>query len=158
MKELKTVTTSEKNLLEVRKETLKRITTDSIRPHGKLWGMDVFSWANPDIGLISSTIHSFPFPVVFVAPSKLTMSIVEHDQTVISNIHAVVSYEDIHPPFNKVNLDAIEFVDIFNNVKDALNKISERRLKRGVVLFCYEGLDVEHYKKQFNDFLELHQQ
>lgn len=158
MKELKTVSTSEKKLLEVRKETLKSITTDSILAHGKLWGMDVFSWANPDIGLISSTIHSFPFPVVFVAPSKLTMSIVEHDQTVISNLHAVVSYEDIHPSFNKVNLDTIEFVDIFNDVKDALNKINERRLKRGVVLFCCEGLDVEHYKKQFNDFLKLHQQ
>lgn len=158
MKELKTITTSEKNLVEARKETLNRITTDSIRPHGKLWGMDVFSWANPDLGLISSTIHSFPFPVVFVAPLALTMSIVGHDQTVTSNIHAVVSYEDIHSSFNKINIDSVEFVHTFNNVKDALNTISERRLNRGVVLFCYEGLDFEHYKKQFNDFLELHQQ
>jgi hypothetical protein len=43
----------ENRLLDFRKESLKKLNTTTMRSHGKLWGMDVFSWFLPDPELIT---------------------------------------------------------------------------------------------------------
>lgn len=142
------------NLLEVRKEALEQAIHGSIRPHGKLWGMDVFSWENPTAEMIASTIHSFPFPVVWLGDSQLLTSVVEYDASILSNIHAVVSYEG---KLDMSTFQEVGFVSEQTDVQQALQKMSEFRLKRGVVLFCHSGTDSEFYKNAFKTFLGFHQ-
>ena len=60
----------EDQLLEARQEGLRNAENSSIRPHGKLWEMDVFSWYKPNIHVLANTIHAFPFPVIWVANSS----------------------------------------------------------------------------------------
>lgn len=147
-------TKTEYNLLEARKEALNQVANGSIRPHGKLWGMDVFSWENPNVETIASTIHSFPFPIVWLGDAQLLTTIVEHDASVLSNIHAVVSYDG---KLDTTTFQDVELLSEQTDVQQALQKMNEFRLKRGVVLFCHSGIDSEFYKNAFKTFLGLHQ-
>lgn len=143
------------NLLEARKRALENVVNGSIRPHGKLWGMDVFSWGNPHVELIASTIHSFPFPVIWLASSELLTAVVSFDAAVSGNAHAVISYADGALDENKFR--DVPHVVTTNDVEAAFQKMNELRLKRGVILFCHSGTDAEHYENAFKAYLELHQ-
>jgi hypothetical protein len=145
------------SLLDARKEALEKAANGSIRPHGKLWGMDVFSWINPDIDAITSTIHSFPFPIICLATSELLMSIVEKDETILSNIHTVISYENSEVELDRSMFSEIENVQVVNDIHLALDAMSVVRLKRGVILFCSTGTDYMMYENAFKKYLELHQ-
>ncbi|MCO5258763.1 MAG: hypothetical protein M9916_01340 [Crocinitomicaceae bacterium] len=151
------LTATESNLLETRKEALNQAMSESIRPHGKLWGMDVFSWSNPEIHLIAPTIHAFPFPVVLVAPSSLAMSIMDYDSSLKPNIHAVLAYNDKLHAFNLTIFKPIATVIIADSVAETLDELENCKLNRGVVLFCSEGAEFEHDKKKFFDFLAINQ-
>ncbi len=148
MKEVK----KEINLLEVRKKALESAVNGSIRPHGKLWGMDVFSWNNPSIEAMNSTIHSFPFPIIWLASAELLTDVVTADSTVLSNIHATISYE------NQLLIE-VDFPNLVktNNVQQAFQAMNDFRLKRGVILFCHSGVDSEFHQNAFKAYLELHQ-
>ena len=140
------------NLLEVRKEALENVVNGSIRPHGKLWGMDVFSWQNPQLDAITSTIHSLPFPIVWLASTDLLNEAYTNDETILSNIHAAISYE-------KGVSKEIVFPDAISSesIQKAFEVMNENRLKRGVILFCHTGIDSEYYQNAFKAYLELHQ-
>lgn len=140
------------NLLDNRKEALGNVANGSIRPHGKLWGMDVFSWNNPTIEVITSTIHSFPFPIVWLASTDLLNEAISHDETILSNIHVAIAYENI----NSITDKSTNF-QTTKDVQTAFQLMSENRLKRGVILFCHAGIDSEHYQHAFKSYLELHQ-
>ena len=58
--------TSQQQLLLARQEALRAEKENSLRALGKMWGMDVFTWIDPYPGSISSTIHAFPFPVIWL--------------------------------------------------------------------------------------------
>lgn len=149
-------TKTEHNILEARKKALEQVVHGSIRPHGKLWGMDVFSWANPNVETIVSTIHSFPFSVILIAPSALLMTVVENDPAIVSNLHAVISYEDAQLVFDGKKFEVVQHVFTTNEVQQALLKVNDYRLKRGVILFCSEGADFERYQKAFGEYLEIY--
>lgn len=151
MKQVKTG----RNLLEVRKEALNEVAYGSIRPHGKLWGMDVFSWENPHVETIAFTIHSFPFPVVWLASSELLAAVVKFDTTVVSNLHAVISYENEWT--DQEGFQDLSHVLTTNDIQTAFQYMNEFRLKRGVILFCHSGTDSEHYEHAFKAYLDLHQ-
>lgn len=145
-------TKTKHNLLELRKEALEQVVHGSIRPHGKLWGMDVFSWNNPDVDAMTSTVHAFPFPVIWLTSAGFLTEAVDFDATILSNIHAVISYD-------KIPSDTGKFQNLIttNDVETAFQNMSEFRLKRGVILFCYSGADSEYYKNAFKAYLAIHQ-
>ncbi len=146
---------SKHNLLEAREKALADAVKGVIRPHGKLWGMDVFSWMNPDLEAITSTIHSFPFPLILIGNSSLLSAIEEIDSTIVSNIRTVISYED-----NKDTnflLNKFETIYIADDVKSALQKMVEYKFTPGVLLFCGEGIDTMMCQNELNNYLELHQ-
>ncbi|NRA10984.1 MAG: hypothetical protein HRT57_03395, partial [Crocinitomicaceae bacterium] len=67
MKKIQAMNIMQEDLLQARKEGLERARSlDAMRAHGKWRGMDVFSWANPSFGALSTAIASFPFPVVWI--------------------------------------------------------------------------------------------
>lgn len=41
-------------------------STSSLKSHGKLFGMDAFSWHNPNISVLAKTIESFPFKTIWL--------------------------------------------------------------------------------------------
>lgn len=150
-------TKTEYNLLEIRKKSLEQMVHGSIRPHGKLRGMDVFSWTNPEMEAITSTIHAFPFSVIWLAPSGLLMSVIENDPDIMSNLYGVISYDNTQRVFDSEKFGDVRYVLTTNDVKQAFQEMNALQLKRGIILFCSAGSDVEMYENAFREYLGLHQ-
>jgi len=66
MKETKKQIGAEESLLKARVEGMHQLEKGSLRPHGKLWGMDVFSWYNPMRFELENVLSSFPSPVLWL--------------------------------------------------------------------------------------------
>lgn len=154
MKEIKT----EYNLLEARKKALDQVVHGSIRPHGKLWGMDVFSWMNPDIEVLSSTIHTFPFPILWLSPSGLLSAVMEHDAAIVTNIHTVITCDERTENLlsNEQSAELLQVITT-NDIHQAFQEMNALHFKPGIILFCTEGADSEMHQKAFSNYLELHQ-
>lgn len=150
MKQIKT----EYNLLEARKKALEQVAHGSIRPHGKLWGMDVFSWMNPDVETLSLTIHTFPFPVLWLSPSGLLMAVEAYDADIATNIHTVITYDQRTE--TEKSGEMLHLITT-NDIHQAFQEMNALHFKPGIILFCSEGADNEMYQKAFSNYLELHQ-
>ena len=86
MLEKKTKVDQRTQLLQAREEGLKSLQNGVLKPHGKLLGMDVFSWLNPDVHMLMNTLHSFPFPVIWIAQKMDWDALLNLDNTILSNL------------------------------------------------------------------------
>lgn len=145
------------NLLDARKEALEQAKYGSIRPHGKLWGMDVFSWVNPEMEVLISTFHSFPFPVVFICDTTLMEACVENDSTFLMNCHQLYTVQT--GDSRQLTLDA-RYENKWSEMESlsaVFSAIERNKLAKGVVLFCAEGVDAEVNHSDFLQLLSTHQ-
>ena len=144
-------------LVEARKESLKQMHKTSIRPHGKLWGMDVFSWYQPNAELVVNTIHTFPFPVVWVGNSSDIKGTIALDHSICSHLNALLFHDSA-----KISLSVEEWlktktVASVSNLEDALRLLNSFKQKNTVLLFTASGDNWETQKELFENFLSIHQ-
>lgn len=144
-------------LVEHRLESLQENKNGKIRPHGKLWGMDVFSWNNPEIELIASTISSFPFPVIWIGNKELFDWCSMNCPTVWSNVKTVIATD--HPGIFFTNEHFLDVSNVVgtNSTTDALEMMKGLKQKGAVLLFTSTGIEWERNQKMFNEFMDLHQ-
>lgn len=144
------------NLIDIRKQAIAQHVHGLLRPHGKMWGMDVFSWSNPEIVAMADTIHSFPFKVLLVTNHNILDSLLEQDELVATNLQGVILFQST----KAIKDERLKFVDnvaYFNDVKSAFQQMYEWQVPRTIILFCSEGMDAELHQNEFNRFLEVHQ-
>jgi hypothetical protein len=146
------------NLVDARKDALEQAKNGSIRPHGKLWGMDVFSWNNPDMTACVSTIHAFPFPVLLIGQENIIHELLSQDETIKSNVHAFFIWE-MHEVTKSTSLNLTDghasfVVDTTELLLEALTK---NKLQRGVVLHLADGKDASFYQNEFQRLLLIQQ-
>lgn len=144
-------------LMEARNEGLKNMKELTLRPHGKLWGMDVFSWYQPTVNLLSNTLHSFPFPVVWLGNATDINQTIQEDSSVCFQLNSVITFDN---PLFTVSLDAISKIDNVAGVgslKEALILLKSVKRKNSVLLFSASGENWKEKKEIFEDFLSIHQ-
>lgn len=144
-------------LLDARKEALKHINHGTIRAHGKLWGMDVFSWGNPEFELVKSMIESFPFPVIWVGNKDIFDWCGEHHPSIWSNIKTVIAVDFSRLIFTQKEFISVENVIGISSVDEAFEFVKGAKYKGAVLLFTASGDEWERNYKSFNDFMSLHQ-
>ncbi len=144
-------------LVLLRKESLEQMKFGSIRAHGKLWGMDVFSWPNPSIDLVASTIESFPFPVVWIGNRAMFEWCHEHQSSVWSNVKTVIATDDAGLVLSSNNFVYVDNVFGSQSVEECLIMMQGMQFKGGVILFTASDNEWERNHKTFVDFIELHQ-
>lgn len=144
-------------LLQARQEALGEMRHGKIRPHGKLWGMDVFSWPNPDHELLCTTIGSFPFPVVWLGTGEQMMDCLERHSELTSNLKSVVAYPTTDLIFKLKNLVAVPEVVGVESMQDALIMVKGLQTSGTILLFTTEGAEWERELADFVNFIDLHQ-
>ncbi len=157
MKENKLNVSLENRLLEARNEGLNKAKELTLRPHGKLWGMDVFSWYQPNVHLLTNTIHSFPFPVVWIGNAADINNAIEEDFDVCVQLNSVVTFDNSLLNLSDEALNKIPNVAGVSSLSDALILLKTFKKKNSVFLFSASGEDWEENKKTFEEFLELFQ-
>ena len=142
-------------LLEARQETLQNHADAVLRPLGKLWGMDVFSWSNPFSGELANTIHSFPFEVIWIGNTVDVKKTLGMDSSLCSNLTAVIAYNA-----NIFGLDREWIYNIKNcagveSVQEALEMLKAFKESKKVLLFTSSGEDAFANRQDFETYVKM---
>ncbi|MFK7786565.1 MAG: hypothetical protein AB8B56_15705 [Crocinitomicaceae bacterium] len=80
-------------LKQARKAGLEEVKTNqALCPHGKVAGMDVFSWVNPDMEALNSMIASMPYKVIWAATTQQARKLWELNGGGLKSIETLVVY------------------------------------------------------------------
>lgn len=151
-----TIQTKESQLFEARQESLRNAENSSIRPHGKLWEMDVFSWYKPNIHVLANTIHAFPFPVIWVANSSDILEAIKEESTINSHLHAVLAYDNSKFIMDFPSDLGIKNIVGTNGVEHTLALIQGLKQKNTILLFTASDENWQECKLYFDVFLTQH--
>ena len=80
-------------LKQARKAGLEEVKTNhALCPHGKVAGMDVFSWVNPDLEALNAMIASMPYKVIWAATTQQARKLWELNGDALKRIETLVIY------------------------------------------------------------------
>ena len=80
-------------LKRARKAGLEEVNTNNaLCPHGKVAGMDVFSWVNPEAEALNAMIASMPYKVIWAATAKQARKLWELNGDALKSIETLVIY------------------------------------------------------------------
>lgn len=151
----KNITRTGDRLLEARRESLQQMNTTSMRPHGKLWGMDVFSWIHPNPSLVINTLHAFPFRVFWLGNASDIEAALLEDELLLGHIHAVVTYDSNVFKFKDEWLNKIENCAGTGTLSDSFHLLEMFKAPQTVLLFTASGENAENLKQEFENYLNL---
>lgn len=141
----------ENSILQARKEGLLKAGDTTMQSHGKLWGMDVFSWINPKPTVLAATMDSFPFPIFWVSSSLERNEVLEVNVELMAKIHfsVIVDSENVQNGSNNI-------VSV-STLNEAIDQINSLKIKPSILLFTYSKSDWEYQKNRFSDYLSMAQ-
>lgn len=153
--EKKSVTSTTDRLLAARTEGLQFQQDSSLRPLGKMWGMDVFTWSNPYPGALSNTIHSFPFQVIWMGNSEDLLTTLNEDQTLISKLHSVILFDTPQFVLKEPWVSKLRNCAGTNSVTEAMEMLKVFKESRKVLLFTSSGENGSLAKVEFENYVKL---
>ncbi len=145
----------ENRLLDFRKESLKKLNTTTMRSHGKLWGMDVFSWFLPDPELITNTLSAFPFHVIWLANENDIIRTIHDDNTIVNNLHAVICYDNSIFSLPENLLNEVKHVIGTKNLISAFECFQMLQGTQRVLMFTSSSESWEEDKLNFENYLSM---
>jgi hypothetical protein len=144
----------ENSILQARKEGLLKAGDSSMQSHGKLWGMDVFSWLNPKPAVLSATMDSFPFPIFWISSFPERNEVMDLNIALTNKIHFSLILDDY--TLVDATSSGVEIASV-SNLNEAFDQIRRLKIKPSILLFTYSKSDWEYQKKCFNDYLSMAQ-
>lgn len=144
----------ENSILQARKEGLLKAGDSSMQSHGKLWGMDVFSWLNPKPAVLSATMDSFPFPIFWISSFPERNEVMDLNFALTNKIHFSLILDDY--TLVDAKSSGVEIASV-SNLNEAFDQIRRLKIKPSILLFTYSKSDWEYQKKCFNDYLSMAQ-
>ncbi len=143
----------EDTLIQARKKGLLKASDTTMHSHGKLWGMDVFSWIHPNPAVLTATMNSFPFPVIWVSSSLEKESIKELTPNGLQNVYYSI---ELAPNQNEIISEENNHI-LVNSVSKAFEVIQSIKIKPSILLFTYANSDWEFQRNSFKEYLSLAQ-
>jgi hypothetical protein len=146
---------AEELLLGARKESLSRINQTALRSHGKLWGMDVFSWIHPNMSTIGTTITSFPFSVNWVGNAQDLKSALEAHPSLSEKLSAALMFDNTVFALKNEHLLGIKNCVGTGSVEEALRMVKIAARPQSILLFTASGDGAEAAKTEFENTLNV---
>jgi hypothetical protein len=149
----KQATQLKEQLLKARHESLQEMQETTLRPYGKLWGMDVFSWYKPTTYLLLNTFHSFPYQVMWIGNAKDILSVIKTDPSIGGLLHSVITIDDPKMVVDTQMDSNIENVIGTNSVEEALGLVASLKQHDTILLFTASDSNWQIAKDTFESFL-----
>jgi hypothetical protein len=146
---------AEELLLGARKESLSRINQTALRSHGKLWGMDVFSWIHPNMSTIGTTINSFPFSVSWVGNAHDLTKALETQPELTEKLSAVLMFDNTVFALKNEYLNSIKNCVGTSSVEEAMRMVKIAAQPQSILLFTASGENAEAAKIEFENTLNV---
>lgn len=142
-------------LLEAREEALKAAERQLLRPLGKLWGMDVFTWYNPNVNELSATIATFPFPVFWLGNAHLVQELAQVDPAAMRSLTWCGQYDNAQLQLPADVLAPMPLVTATETLEDALEIVRHVKKDRHILLFTVSGNEWKTKLSDFEAFVKL---
>lgn len=150
----KEVVNSEEQLLQARKEGLKQAQqVNSMQAHGKVLGMDTFSWMNPQIDMLATLLSSFPFSILWVGTYVQIQNCLKMYPDLSGNIETILIHNSTSLDLDINTLKKIKTIACVDGMENALDLVKTMKLKKGVFIYTDENEEALKGKQIFEDFV-----
>ncbi len=144
-------------LLQAREQQREEQVIGSLRSHGKLWGMDVFSWYKPSMYELENTLSSFPSPICWFANENDVLRLLQEEKYWMTNVKTICTYDRAGFKLPNEVLDGVDTLLGSASMDDALDLLQAVSKKQGILLFTASGENWHLAKNKFEDFLSQNQ-
>lgn len=142
-------------LLAAREEALKAAERQSLRPLGKLWGMDVFTWYDPAVNDLSATITTFPFPVFWLGNAPLVKELAQVDPKAMRMLAWCGQFDSTQIDLPADVIAPMPLVTATETLEDALELLRHIKQSRHILLFTVSGNEWKTKLTDFEAFVRL---
>lgn len=153
---MKTKILTRNKLLDARQEGLEQAEKLALRPLGKLWGMDVFTWHNPSAEELAGTITAFPFPVFWLGNAKQVAELAESNADVMRSLAWCAQYDDARLGISRDIVGPMRLFTATDSLEDTLQIISGVQQSQRVLLFTVSDKDWKSKLERFEAFVKQH--
>ncbi|MNK22627.1 hypothetical protein D3C87_409060 [compost metagenome] len=144
-------------LLQARRESLEAAERMSLRPLGKLWGMDVFTWYKPEIVELAATISTFPFPVFWLSTEAIIQEMAQTDPETLCSVQWCAQFDNPQLSIPSDSISQMPLVTGTESLEDALEFLKRTKQPRHILLFTVQGNEWKAKMEDFENFVKLHQ-
>lgn len=154
MAENKTKLTTEEILRAARSENLEHVKEiTSMRAHGKILGMDTFSWVNPDMNSLTTMIDNFPFSVLWLTTGEHFELGCELNISLHKNLDTLIIYDAKSNSLKDNLIDKIETVLCVEGIEMALRFVRDKERQKMVFLFTSDSNHSNDVKNKFEEWI-----
>jgi len=148
---------TEQQLLQARERGLREASqVHAMKAHGKVLGMDAFSWINPDADTLVTVIESFPFAVHWIgAHDQIKMCLDSHPR-LSESLQSVIVYDRARIDVGREALLNIPTLVCLEGTEEALDLLKAMQREKSVFLFTTTTANEER-KTIFEAFMEANQ-
>lgn len=145
---------TEEQLLQAREEGLRELAkANAMRAHGKVLGMDTFSWISPQSDLLATVLNSFPFAVLWVGSHDQVKTCLENYPELTQKIETIIVHDKTLLNVRRELLQKIKNIACVEGTAAALALTKSLKLKKGVLLYTTDGGDAKNGKAEFELFI-----
>jgi len=157
MIEKKEIVNSSEQLLQARENGLKQVQqVDAMQAHGKILGMDTFSWMNPHVDMLATLLESFPFSVLWIGTRQQIEKCLELYPELNENIETILIHDDSTMMGGKSVLKNIKTIACVEGVENAFEFVKTMKLKKGVLMYTNENQTAVSDRKIFEEFVQMY--
>jgi hypothetical protein len=128
-------------------DSLRKVQGSGIRAHGKLKGLDVFTWMQPEQNALINFIQAIPTKIFWVGNPAEIEAVLSSNPELIHRFQSIFSFGENRTGFMLEN----EFVDIH----DVLNGLMSELKTTGTLLFTCTENDSEYVSLKIAAYLNL---
>ncbi|MBL1281403.1 MAG: hypothetical protein COA33_014085 [Fluviicola sp.] len=148
--------TTEEQLLRSREEGLQdALQVNAMCAHGKILGMDTFSWINPQMDALSSALQSLPFDIVWVGNHEQIINCLDIQPELAKSIETIIVHDNPILNLKKETLDKIKNIVCLEGVSHALELIKAMKKEKCAFLFTTMGANAKKDKEEFEHYISL---
>ncbi len=152
-----TVVSSEEQLLDARKTGLNEAQqVNAMQVHGKVLGMDAFSWVNPQMDMLATFLNSLPFSMVWAANHDQIKWCLEQFPGLVSKLETVIVCDNATLNVDASVLDKITTVVCIEGTEDAMEFVKATKRAKAAFLFTTNGANAHDEIAIFNEFIRLY--
>ena len=144
----------QEKLIRSRNEVIQ-MKSSPMRTMGKLWGMDVFTWINPEPGALLNTLGSFPFKVLWMGGVQEVSTVLSTDDSVLGTLDTVVTYNANIFGLKEDWLGSLVNGAGTSSLVDALYFVDYFKAPKTVMLFTSSGEDAVDLLGEFESYIQL---
>lgn len=128
-------------------DSLRKSQGEGIRAHGKLKGLDVFSWMQPNQQALVNFMAAMPTSILWVAnPAEIEAVLTDHPE-ILNKFQCILSYGENRTGFMLENE--------FDDIEVVLNALMSELKSNGTLLFTCTENDSEYVSMKINAYLNL---